>query len=209
MAMTKLSILKLLKDVPLIQKWTRLEYYKEARLQLERIEARFSSATVRFTDNVHDLHECLLQMSEVTLVEDFEWFEGLHLNTYTKTSASVATLLWKLLEKQVVNVDDHFKEYEVKKRTEFMQWYSNRPSLDAFIGNGFAMLAAYCDVNPRAFERDHDHEEFTATTKSVQRNQPLDAFISSKNFRYMIDDLITIIRIALRSQIRVLDGEGH
>lgn len=205
MVTTKLGVLKTLKAMPLIGKWAGLAYYKELLIDIERIEARFFSATVRFADNINDLYDCLLQATDVVLEEDFAWFHTIELNTYTKTSGDAHALLAGLLDNKYLKVDDYFKEYEVRKMASLLYWYSSSYTVESFMATGLSVIGVYCEVNPRSSDLDG---EDIFTKKPLRLNQPLAAFITSRHFRLMVDDLLTVTRLAISSQIRVLNGEA-
>jgi hypothetical protein len=205
MMTTKLAVLKALKAMPLIRKWAGLAYYSELLTQVEQIEARFFSATVRFTDNMHLLYDCLLQATDVALEEDFAWFQTVAMNTYTKTSGEAHSLLAGLLEGKFLKVEDYFKEYEVRKMTGLLHWYSSSYTVESFMATGLSIIGIYCEHNPHS--NDEDGEDIF-TKKPLRLNQPLAAFITSRHFRLMVDDLLTVTRLAISSQIRVLDGEA-
>lgn len=206
MTLTKLEVLKALTKFPLIHRWAGLSYHRELLSEIERIEARFFSATVRFADNIHDLYDCLLQATDVALVEDFAWFHTIELNTYTKTSGDAHALLFGLLNNKYPKTEDFFKEYEVRKMAGLLHWYSSSYTVESFMAAGLSVIGVYCEVNPRSSDLDG---EDIFTKKPLRLNPSLAAFITSRHFRLMVDDLLTVTRLAISSQIRVLNGEAN
>lgn len=203
MEINKLAVLNTLGKLPWVGRRLQLSYYQNLKLEVERIEAAFFSPTVRFTDQVHDLYDCL-KGSEITLAEDFQWFHSLILNTYSKTAADAVHCLSSITNGWLLKTENYFKETEVTKRVPLLQWYSNRDYVEQFISLGLVTLQAYTTRYPRL-----ENEKVGPAiekAKNVFWNPSLGNFCGSQYFKMILDDFITIVLIALESHIRRLNG---
>ena len=202
MELTKQSVLKLLSRVPFVGNWARLEHCKWLLTQFDQVERGFNSPTVRFADALKLLYDNLLETSQLHFEEDFKWFNTIELNTFTKTSGEAHRLLEALHKGLTIDVEDFYRSHEVRKNVGFMQWYSSSYTLDLFFANGVSTVGMYCEVNAEQVS-----VEQALVAKKRPWNPPLDAFLASRYFKMMVEDLITVARIVVHSQIRVLNGE--
>lgn len=201
MKLNKLSVLKIARYIPVIGKATELRYYKGLLEEVERIEARWFSATVSFKTQIHDLYDCL-NGPEIHFWEDFEWFDKLEVNTYSKTAADVVHCLSSITNGWSIKTEDYFKDVEVTKRVPFMKWYSNSHYVEKFLGLAMITMEAYCLRFPRNPEEGPTYEK----AGNVYWNPAIANLVTGPYFKMIVDDFITIIRIGLDSHIRRLNG---
>lgn len=202
MILTKRSMLLVLGKFPIVGKWAQLEHYSQLLNQFDEVQRGYGTARVRFIDSVTLLYDALLQLSTVELTEDFDWFYTLELSLYTRTSGEAHKLLEGLLRGNPVKVEDTFRSFGVGSKVPFMDWYSSGYTSELFFTHGVNLVKQYC-VN-------HAEELTPEQAKAKQRsfNPPLDAFLASKHFKMLTEDLIAIARLIVQSQLRVINGES-
>lgn len=202
MILTKRSTLQLLSRLPVIGKWAQLEHCNQLLEQFDEVQRGYGSAKVRFIDSVTLLYDALIQVCAFELQEDFVWFYTLELGVYTRTSGDAHRLLAGLSNGTPVKVEDCFRSFDVGRKVAFMDWYSSGHTAALFFTYGVNLVKQYCEQ--------HAEELTPEQVKAKKRvyNPPLDAFMTSKHFKMLTEDLIAFARIMVRSQQRVLNGEA-
>lgn len=201
MILTKRSALQLLGKLPFVGKWAQLEHYNQLLEQFDEVQRGYGSAKVRFIDSIGLLYDALLQVSGVELKEDFDWFYTLELSVYTRTSGEAHRLLEGLVRGNPVKVEDVFRSFGVGSKVPFMDWYSSGYTSELFFTYGVSLVKMYCEQHAESLTPDQ------AKTKKNSFNPPLDAFLASKHFKMLTEDLIAVARLIVQSQLRVLNGE--
>lgn len=202
MILTKRSVLQVLGKFPIVGRWAQLEHYNQLLNQFDEVQRGYGTARVRFIDSVTLLYDALLQLSTVELREDFDWFYSLELSLYTRTSGEAHRLLDGLLRGNPVKVEDTFRSFGVGSKVPFMDWYSSGYTTELFFTQGIRLVKQYCEH----FATELTPEQTIAKQRSF--NPPLDAFLASKHFKMLTEDLIAIARLIVQSQLRVLNGEA-
>lgn len=202
MILTKRSVLKMLGKVPFAGKWAQLEHYGQLLNQFDEVQRGYGSAKVRFIDSVTLLYDALLEVSTDELREDFDWFYTLELSVYTRTSGEAHRLLEGLMRGNPVKVEDTFRNFGAGSKVPFMDWYSSGHTTEIFFSYGVNLVRQYCEQHAEELSPDQ------AKKKKKTFNPPLDAFLASKHFKMLTEDLIAIARLIVQSQLRVLNGEA-
>jgi hypothetical protein len=202
MILTKRSALQLLGKLPFVGKWAQLEHYNQLLSQFDEVQRGYGSAKVRFIDSVTLLYDALLEVSADRLVEDFNWFYTLELSVYTRTSGEAHRLLDGLMRGNPVKVEDHFRSHGVGSKVPLMEWYSSGYTTELFFTYGANLVRRYCEQHAEQLSPEQ------AKMKKTSFNPPLDAFLASKHFKMLTEDLIAIARLIVQSQLRVLNGEA-
>jgi hypothetical protein len=195
-------VLQLLSKFPIVGKWAQLEHCKQLLQQLDEVQRGYGSAKVRFIDSVTLLYDALLEACAFELQDDFVWFYTLELNVYTRTSGDAHRLLGALMRGELVKVEDCFRSYDVGRKVPFMDWYSSGHTTALFFTYGVNLIKVYCEQHAEQLTPDQ------VKTKKRVYNPPLDAFLVSKHFKMLTEDLISLARLMVRSQQRVLNGEA-
>lgn len=204
MEVTKLKILGFLNNT-FMKRWVVAAYQRELLTEVQRVHERFNSATARFVDTVHDLYDCL-KGAEIALYEDFRWFHGLGISTHTKTAAEAYELVRKVVEGYVfLKAEDHLRQTDHAKETPFINWYSHANDYQGFITLMLVVLENYCYHKPRDPELG---PQFELGDQIRWRNGAAE-FCNGPYFKMMIDDLVTMVRLALDSNIRRLDAKAQ
>lgn len=201
MAITKLKLLRLMSTWPLVGTGIRLRLNQELTDKLVSVSKGFNSPKIRFSENLHFLYDSL-QGLDVELEEDFRSFASMELVVYTKTSAVAATLLYRLSEVGGCNPEDHFKETLKELPTPFLDWYSNKQTLDHFIGGTVKLLDLYTKMYPR----DNDGHAFTA--RELKMNTHTQEFLSGRHFKLLVVDFIQVLLLMLALEKRGLYEKG-
>lgn len=199
---TRLMVLKAASQVPLVGEWFRLKYYNELILQLDTLKKQLSSPSIRFNFTVHQLYTIVHEAHNISLVEDFKWFNGLTQVYNSVTSSELSEALKGILDGSPQSSGRGFKDYTIRP-APLMSWYSNKGSFDNFLENAVAVIGIYCNCNPL-------NEEVGNTIKysDFNWNHTLRLFISDRHFKFLIYDLLSALNLVLTSQIRVLNGEA-
>lgn len=202
MILTKRSLLQLLGKIPFVGKWAQKEHCNMLLAQFDEVQRGYGSAKVRFIDSVTLLYDALLEVSAFELKEDFDWLYTLELSVYTRTSGEAHRLLEGLFRGTPVKVEDAFRSFDVGRKVPFMDWYSSGYTSELFFTYGVNLLKLYCEQHSSQLTPEQ------AKAKKNSFNPPLDAFLSSKHFKMLTEDLIAIARLTVHSHQRVLNGES-
>lgn len=194
---------KLLGNLPFIGKKVQLDYYSELMAHLTKFEKQYNKPTVKFDQLIHDLYDCLAS-APLAICEDFDWFLTLAITAQTKTSRDALEFLCALEEGHPFQFDPYFKEFHVSsKETDFLAWYSNGETAMGFIWQFMQVLQLYCLENPLD---ENEGVAFSEHRKAISK--PMMEFMSGSYFRLVLDDFITIVQLAIDSQLRRLNGEA-
>ena len=98
-------------------------------------------------------------------------------------------------------MEDVFRSFGVGSKVPFMDWYSSGYTSELFFTYGVSLVKMYCEQHAESLTPDQ------AKTKKNSFNPPLDAFLASKHFKMLTEDLIAVARLIVQSQLRVLNGE--
>mgnify|MGYP001024770921 CR=1 FL=1 len=202
MILTKRSVLQVLGKLPLIGKWAQLEHFNQLLNQFDEVQRGYGSAKVRFIDSVTLLYDALAQVALLEFEEDFAWFYTIELSVYTRTSGEAHRLLEGLIRANPVKVEDTFRSFGVGSKVPFMDWYSSGYTTELFFTHGVSLVRLYCENHLSQLTPEQ------AKAKKNSFNPPLDAFLTSKHFKMLTEDLIAIARLIVQSQLRVLNGEA-
>lgn len=193
---------KLLGNLPFIGKRVERDYYKELSAHIVKFEKQYNKPTVKFDQLIHDLYDCLAA-APIAICEDFDWFLTLAITAHTKTSGSALEFLHELEDRTAFPFDPYFKEFHVSsKETDFLAWYSNRETTMAFIWRFLQVLQLYCLENPLD---ENEGVAFSEHRKAITK--PMLEFFNGSYFRLVLDDFITIVQLAIDSQLRRLNDK--
>lgn len=195
---------KLLGNLPFIGKRVQSDYYKGLLAQIIKFEKQYNKPTVKFDQLIHDLYDCLAS-APIAICEDFDWFLTLAITAHTKTSRDALEYLCALENGHSFQFDPYFKEFHVSsKETDFLAWYSNRETATSFIWRFLQVLQLYCLENPLD---ENEGVPFSEHRKVI--NKQTMEFLNGSYFRLVLDDFITIVQLAIDSQLRRLNGEAE
>lgn len=177
-------------------------YYKNLLRRLTEIEENFSKPTVRFRTNVWDLYDCLVRASKIPLEEDLDLFRYTELTISTKSSEKALEYMEVLLRGEAsFKKEDYFKEVDYSKPKNIIEWYSNIYSFQKFYDDAITIVGLWCLTNPKYEE---GVSKYDTTSNSV--NRVLLEFLSSRDFKMIITDLINISRFNLEKNLGLLNG---
>lgn len=193
MITNKMSLLNLLSSWPIIGKRCRASAVKHTLEQFDEIVKGFDSPSVRFSHNIHALHNAL-QGFDYFLTEDLSYFKTVRLSPFTKTSATACEWLDILeLSTGLPEIDKYKNDLSSDR---FLDWYSGRETLGQFIGNTIHLVDIYVAVNPATEEgipRIFNPGEISFNTKE---------FIGSRYFKLFVLDLIRVLKVLLHLEQR-------
>lgn len=201
MAITRLKLLRFMSTWPLVGAGIKLRLNKELSDKLETVSKGFNSPKIRFSENLHFLYDSL-QGLDIELEENFKAMANMELVTYTKTSAMASVLLYRLSEPGGCKLEDYFKETLKELPLPFLDWYSNKLTLDAFLGGTVTLLDLYTKMYPR----DNDGHAYTAT--ELKMNTHTQEFLSGRHFKLLIVDFIQVLLLLLALERRGLYEKG-
>lgn len=190
MQLTQHGIMKLLSGLPWVGDHFKMKLDEALLVRLDAIEARFSSASVRFATQLHDLYDCLKDL-ESPLEIEVSRFHGFAMLTHTKTSKEAQKLLERLEQGSYVQPEDYFRSAGAK-HVNFLDWYSNEESVNAFVNQMTRLLIIYCTNNNRSTV-----EEADVFVEPVETNEVTELFMGTKWFKLMILDLIQMLSVIL------------
>jgi len=192
MKLTQHGMLKVMSGWPVVGDHFQSRLDKSLLTRLETIEARFSSASVRFSTQLHDLYDCLKAL-KAPLDIDVSNFHNYVMIAHTKTSGDAHKLLDKLTNGVYVSHEEFFKSVGAGRRDEFLDWFSNEFSYNGFVSGMTWLLHVYCSKVPRG----PDEDGIPFTQKEIECNEVTETFIGSKWFRLLILDLIQSLIVVL------------
>lgn len=192
MKLTQHGVLKVMSSWPVVGDHFQVKLEKSLLLRLETIEARFSSATVRFQTQLHDLYDCL-KVLKAPLEIDVRGFHDYVLVAHTKTSGDAQKLLEKLNDGIYIPHEEYFKSVGMGRRDQFLDWFSNEQSFNVFLTSMTWLLHVYCSRVPRTPSEDGT----VFVSKEIECNEVTEAFMVSKWFRLLIMDLIQSLTVVL------------
>ena len=195
---------KMLGNLPFVGKRVQVNYYNSLMEYLTNFEKRVNKPTVKFDQMIHGLYDCLVG-APIAICEDFDWFMTLGITAHTKTARDALAFVYALEEKHHFKFDPFFKEFHVSsKETDFLAWYSNADAATHFIWGFLQLLQLYCLENPLNEQEGDTFKEHRTVITS-----PTLEFFNSSYFRLVLDDFITIVQIAIDSQLRRLNAEAE
>lgn len=192
MNITQHSVIKLLSAMPVIGNHFKAKLDIALLFRLRTIEARFSSASVRFSSQLHDLYDCLKDL-ETPVEIDVGLFHSSVMVTHTKTSNDAYRLIERLNLGGFINPEEYFKIAGSVKEHTFLDWYSNEYSFNEFLTGMMILLHVYCNNVPRAPSEDGT----PYVRKIVGCNEITETFMGSKEFKLLILDLIQSLIVVL------------
>lgn len=192
MKITQHGMLKLVSGWPVVGNHFQAKLDKSLLIRLETIEARFSSATVRFATQVHDLYDCLKALQTPLMIEVGS-FHSYAMVVHTKTSSDAQKLLERLTDGMFIKHDEYFKSSGIGRRDDFLNWFSNTNTFNAFVSGMTWLLHAYCSKVPRDLTEDGS----PFSQKEVECNEITEQFMTSRWFRLLILDLIQSLIVVL------------
>jgi len=194
----------LFRNWPIIGEEIQRDHYNKVLAEIEGVRKRFNHPKVTLTDSIHCLYDCLKGL-DIRLYDDFSWYPNVGISAYTKTSQEATALLRMILTGGIPRYDEYFKElYAVDHETGFLDWYSNPESTDELLGQFMLILDLYCEDNPKD---DEYGERYKFEYQRKELKPSLLDFFSSRYFRLVLDDFITLVRLAIHTQLRRLNGE--
>lgn len=194
----------LFRNWPVIGKDIQRDHYNKVSAEIEGVLKRFNHPKVTLTDSVRCLYDCLKGL-DIRLHDDFSWYPNVAISAYTKTSYDASALLHMTLAGGFPRYDEYFKElYVSNHETSFLDWYSNPESAEEFLGQFMLILHLYCEDNPVDEEYG---EQYRFDYQRKELKPGLLDFFSSRYFRLVLDDFITLVRLAIHTQLRRLNGE--
>lgn len=195
MKITQHGMLKMASTWPVVGNHFQAKLDKSLLVRLEMIEARFSSASVRFSAQVHDLYDCLKALQTPLDLKVGE-FHSYDMVVHTKTSSDAQRLLERLTEGAFIKHDEFYKAGGAS-RSDFLDWYSNSESFNHFVAGVTWLLHAYCSKIPRT----PDGDGHIFLSKEVDCNEITETFMASRWFRLLILDLIQSLVVVLSQRI--------
>lgn len=196
MAIDKMSLLKVFS---LTCKYGKKVYYQTLFDKLESVERNFSKPSVRFRTNVWDLYDCLTRLSTMPIEEDLSLFRQQSIVISTTSSEAALAFLERVLEGERVKKEFYFKQYDALKPVKMIDWYSNLFSIQTFLENGLVVVGLWCALNPN--QDDGPSQEQVLPVM----NQVLLDFLGGREFRTILNDLISISRFNLERNLRLLN----
>lgn len=178
------ALLNVLGNLPVVGGRVKARMDKRILANLEIIEARFSSASVRFATQLHDLYDCLKTL-QGPLEIDVKDFHRYVLVVHTKSSNDAARLLERLKVGAVIAHDEYYKPAGIGRHDSFLDWFSNEGSFNEFVEGVMWLLHIYCTNVSRATT-----EEGDPLGPRAECNEMTDEFMGSKWFKLLILDLI-------------------
>lgn len=198
MAFDKLSLLRVFS---LTCNYGKKVYYRNLLNELGRIEGNFSKPSVRLRTNVWDSYNCLIRLAEIPLEEDLSLFRYQRLTISTKSSEGALKLMESLIEGERFKKETYFKSRDYLKPTELINWYSNLYSFQKFYEHGVTIVGLWCSLNPK------DEDGFSQDKVVPLINQVLLDFLSSREFKIVLTDLINISRFNLEKNIGLFNDK--
>lgn len=198
-----LMVVKCLGDMPVIGKRIRIRYYNDLIKRLDNLNKQFSSTKIRFVTTMHELKVVIGEAHNIALEEDFRWFNTETIDVHSTTSKAINEALKTVLKGYPQQPSEGFRESGVDSKL-VSNWYSNRSSFNGFIEDSYTLLLAYCDLNPV----DAEIGEVYKGELIPEWNNTLKNFIGSRYFKFMVQDLLSALKLTLTSQIRMLNGEA-
>lgn len=197
MTIDKLSLLRVFS---LTGRFGRECYYKNLLLKLEEIDQSFSKPTVRFKTIIWELYNCLSRGPLPTLEEDIGLFRHTDLALNTISSELALELTNTLLTgERNIRLKDHFKKVNLYKPIPILDWFSNSESANQFIKQAIELLRNWCYLNPR------EQDGFNTNTMEVIMSKTLTDFLSGRDFKLVVNDLITLVKFNLEKEIGLLN----
>lgn len=196
MAIDKISLLKVFS---LTCKYGKKVYYHNLLNKLESVERNFSKPSVRFRTNVWDLYDCLTRLSTMPIEEDLTLFRYESIVISTTSSEAALAFLEAVIEGERVKKEFYFKQFEVLKPVKMIDWYSNLYSFQKFIESGVVVAGLWCALNP-------NQEDGPSQDQVIPvMNQVLLDFLGGREFRVILNDLISVSRFNLERNLRLLN----
>lgn len=196
MITNKLAMANLLSTWPLIGKRFRKDYITQLLAQLDTVEKSFDKVMVRFSHNIHNLHNAL-QGFDCDIVDDYPHYKTLSFPAYTKTSNQALKLLQDIKRhSNTTELETYFKGTLINPGAPFLDWYSNRESVLSFIGGTVELIKDYVEAVPYS----DDGTVFAGVPKEL--NHCTQEFVSSRYFKLLILDFINALRIVLYLEVK-------
>jgi len=196
----------LFKDLPVVGKPIKRKLFSEAISSIDLIIARAKHPMVSFDSTIHDLYDCLKNVP-LELENDFEWLMTLDISAYTKTSGEALELLQRVVTDERFKFDPFFHQLgDITREREFLDWHSNHKATQTFIYKFAQLLHIYCLEFPKEHERE-EGQRFDAVNR-IELSVGLMEFFNSRYFKLMLDDFLTVVRIAIHSQLRLVNDKA-
>lgn len=189
MQATQHGIMKLLSELPVVGNHFKAKLDKQFLVQLEMIEARFSSASTRFSTQLHDLYDCLKHLEGPFELEP-KYFHTFELVSHTKSSNDAYRLLERLQVGAFIPHEDYFRSGGAGSKGKFLDWFSNESSYNEFVSGMLWLLHVYCTNVSRTPSEDGD-----PFVVPVNCNEVTEAFIGTKWFKLLVLDLIQSLTV--------------
>jgi hypothetical protein len=200
MSSIKMMVLSALRKVPGVQRWATTGYYRLLLKDLTEATDQFGKRNVRYVDVIHRLYD-VLKDAELSYEEDFDWMRNQLITVSTKTSGDAYTLLSILIEeKRIALTETYFRAAPIVP-VPVNTWYSNQYSVERFLDLGLTLLELYCLYNPK-LEDVKTSAEGLADQDIPTLNPSLQQLLSGKDFKLLVEDLIEVVRLIVRSHVR-------
>lgn len=197
------SLFMLAKDLPVVGKYILRKHLLDTVTQLDEIAARSKRPMVSFDSTIHDLYDCLKDVP-LRLENDFEWLMTLEIVAYSKTSGEITELLTRVVTDERFKFDPFFHSLgDVTRDRSLLEWYSNHQATQRFLYKFMQLLHVYCLEFPKEENRE-EGQQFNQHTR-LELSVGLQEFFNSRYFKLTLDDFLTVVRIAIHSQLRTLN----